>query len=596
MHLLDYTILGVFFMVSFAVALAVRSRAARSIESYFLGERSLRWWLLGASGMASNVDMTGTMLTASLLYVFGFSGFWIELRGGIVLIMAFFLIYVGKWTRRSGCMTVAEWMQFRFGSQGGLPRLLNALFNIVFFVWAMGFFAVGSIKFFNVVLPLKIPGVDLDPGLTTSALLILIVMIYTAISGLVGVVWTDLLQSVLILFLAGYISVQAFVQVDPAQLQAIVGDTWFTLLPPLRIDPPQGYPELEYLGVAIGFYLLKTLIDGMSGAGGYMAQRFFAARSERECGLLSLFWIGLMSFRWPLMMGVAVLGLLQRERFADAEFVLPTVIHDLTPVGIRGLLIAGLLSAAMSTYSGMMNAGASYFVRDIYQAYCRPRAADRELIWVGYLSTLLLVIFALWLASLTRTINQIWDFLNMGLGVGLMLPNFLRWYWHRFNGYGYAAGAAVGMVTALALELLAQSQAIPRLSPYASFALLSGLSLLTMIAVSLATPAVAPQTLLHFYRTTRPFGIWGPVRRQVVREEQLAIDRENRHDLVSLLLALPWQLVLFLLPMALVIRRWDYVALFGGLLSALSVALYFTWFRRLPAEGASSARATASAG
>lgn len=566
MHWLDASLIILYFVAIAAGGLLLRRRAAAGIDSYFLGDKRMSWWLLGASGMASNVDMAGTMLIASLLLVFGVQGFYIELRGGVVLIMAFYLALMGKWTRRSECMTIAEWMEFRFGPgwQGRLPRLMSAVGNLLFFTWAIAYFAVGSVKFLAVFLPW-------DPQLTSAAL-ILFVVFYTALAGLHGVVWADVIQGGLILVMAAYFSVRAFVEVDPEFVRQAVGDRWMSLAPRWRIDPPPGYEGYRLLGIALVFYMVKTTVDGLSGAGGYIAQRFFAARDERACRQVSLFWIVLMSARWPMVMGIALLGLKLRDRFDDPELVLPVVLQHTVPVGLRGLMLVALLAAAMSTYSGVMNAGASYFVRDIYQAFLRPHAGQRELVRAGIVATIAFVVVGLLMAFGAPRVNDIWSFLNMGLGVGLLVPNFLRWYWWRLNGYGYAAGVGVGMIAAIV-----QQAAFPAAPEYAVFSVISGLSLAAMIVVSLLTPPVPNETVRAFYLKTRPFGWWSPVRGELDAAVRRAVRAENRRDLIALLFAVPWQITLFLLPMMLVLKRWDAAAVLATLLAALSAALWRTW-------------------
>lgn len=581
MHWVDAALIVAFFVGMFAVAFALRRRAGRSIESYFLGDRSMSWWMLGASGMASNVDLAGTMLIASLIFAYGFSGFYIELRGGIVLIMAFYMAFMGKWTRRSGRMTVAEWMAFRFGErQGALPRVINAIYNLLFLVWAIAYFAVATNKFFEVFLVDIVPSSELVApcAAACSVGLILIVMLYTALAGFAGVVWTDVLQGGAILFLALYISVYAFVAVDADKLRTLVSPEWFRLVPPERMSVSAGYETFRLLQLALGFYLLKTVIDGMSGAGGYLAQRYFAARDERDCGLLSVFWIFLMSFRWPLMIGIAALGLTLQPRISDPEFVVPVVVRELLPAGIRGLMLVSLLGAAMSTYSSFMNAGASYFVKDIYQRYLRPAAADRELVWMGYASTVVFVALGLLAAYQYTRINDVWGWLNMGLGAGLILPNFLRWYWHRFNGHGYTAGALLGMITAF---VLASGRLGFTLNEYQTFAVISLVTLAGMTLTSWLTPPVDPGTLLEFYRTTRPFGFWRPIHAQLDPDVRRSIRREHIRDVFATLLAVPWQLVLFLLPMTVVIHQWRLAGGLLALLLALSAGLYVTWYRHL---------------
>ncbi len=581
MHPLDITIIGLYFLGVILLALLLRKRATADIDSYFLGSRNMSWWMLGASGMASNVDMAGTMLIASLIYLCGFQGFFIELRGGVVLIMAFYLAALGKWTRRSGCMTTAEWMVFRFGAgwQGQLPRLLAAIGNIVFFTYVMAYFAIGSAKFLAVFVPLPpdTTFIGIDPHLAMSAGLIFIVLIFTSIAGIHGVVWTDILQGFLILIMAAWFSVQAFLTVDHQTIAATVGADWLSLLPQWRFDAPPNYEEFELMGVAIIFYMIKTALDGMSGAGGYIAQRYFAARDEAECRRVSIFWIVLMSIRWPMVMGIAILGLSVRDQFDDPEMVLPVVMQQLVPLGLRGIMLVALLAAAMSTYSSIMNAGASYFVKDIYQAFIRRDAGNRELVGVSIAATIGFVVVGLLMALGLPQVNEVWEFLNLGIGVALFIPNFLRWYWWRLNGYGYAAGVLIGMIAALALEVYREPIVAYVGFGQINFVIISALSIVTMVVVSLLTAAPDRSTVRAFFITTRPFGWWGSIRRSLPDLQQSAIARENRRDIAAMFVAVPWQLTLFLLPMTIVVHKWNDALWLAVALLVLSILLRFIW-------------------
>jgi len=142
MSIIDLTIISIYLLGMILVGVYFQKKASSNIDSYFLGGRTMSWWVLGASGMASNFDVTGTMITTALVFALGVSGFFIEIRGGIVLIMAFLLAFMGKWNRRAQVMTIAEWMHFRFGKQkdGDLARIIGAVSQIVvtfalYFVW-----------------------------------------------------------------------------------------------------------------------------------------------------------------------------------------------------------------------------------------------------------------------------------------------------------------------------------------------------------------------------------------------------------------------------------------------------------------------------
>jgi len=129
--------------------------------------------------------------------------------------------------------------------------------------------------------------------------------------------------------------------------------------------------------------------------------------------------------------------------------VLPTVINQFVPVGIKGLLIAGFIAAVMSTFDSTVNAGAAYWVKDIYQAYINPKANEKKLILHSRTASLVIVVLGLSFSFFISNINQIWGWITMGIGAGIFIPLVLRWYWWRFNGYGFAFGTFAGIIAAI---------------------------------------------------------------------------------------------------------------------------------------------------
>jgi Na+/proline symporter len=146
---LDYGIVIVYISAMIGVGVYFQRKASEGINSYFLGDRGLPWWALGASGMSSNLDVSGTMINTAFIFALGASGFFIEIRGGVTLIMAFLMIFQGKWNRRGLVMTLAEWMHFRFGKdkQGDVARLIAAFSIIIMTIAMITYFAIGSGKF-----------------------------------------------------------------------------------------------------------------------------------------------------------------------------------------------------------------------------------------------------------------------------------------------------------------------------------------------------------------------------------------------------------------------------------------------------------------
>ena len=593
MSTVDLIIVIIYLLAIVIVGLLVQKKASQGINSYFLGNRKLPWWVLGASGMASNTDIAGTMINTAFIYALGTKGFFIEIRGGVTLIMAFLMVFMGKWNRRSQVMTQAEWMHFRFGTgkEGDFARIISAIAAIIMTVAMVTYFVIGSGKFVGAFL-------GIEP-IYASLLMVVLAMIYTVASGLYGVVWTDVFQGVFIFGVILYITGMAMSTVNLPQeffvsVPMVDGSftaikttlaEWSRIIPPNEMNMPEGSTFAIYnlFGIAIMFYLFKVTLEGASGAGGYMLQRYFAAKSDREAGMLSLFWTCLLAFRWPLIASFAMLGIYHGIEtgsvIADPELVLPTVIKNYIPAGVKGFLIAGLMAAAMSTFDSTVNAGAAYWVKDLYQAYLRPRASEKDLMFQARLASVGIVLLALLFSLTISNINEIWGWITMGIGAGMFIPQVIRWYWWRFNGYGFAIGTAVGMTAAVLTKTFAGP--IPE---YTSFLIASGSSLAGCILGTLLTPATENTVLENFYRVTRPFGIWSHIRGSLPKAIQLKVNQENRRDIIATFFAVPWQVVLFLTGMMIVMKQWTNVLNLGFLLILLSAGLYWFWFRHLSKE------------
>ncbi|MCB9070673.1 MAG: sodium:solute symporter [Calditrichae bacterium] len=600
MSILDYSIIALYLAMMVGVGLYFQRKASDGIDAYFLGERKLPWWVLGASGMASNLDVSGTMINVAFIYALGTMGFFVELRGGIVLIMAFFMIFMGKWNRRAQVMTMAEWMEFRFGDgkQGKVARVIAALAVLTSAVAIVTYFAVGAGKFIGEFLGL--PAIlGFSPEFLAASLMIGLAMIYTVASGLFGVVWTDVVQGMLIfitiLIICG-IAIANFSVPEMFSVSVPLRDggfleiatnrsQWTQLLPDWQLDLPKNtaYSVYNLFGITIIFYLIKTIIEGSAGSGGYMAQRYFAARSDREAGLLSLFWTTLLAFRWPFIAAIALMGVAigveQGQPIADPEQVLPIVINQLVPIGLKGLLIAGLMAAFMSTFDSTVNAAASYWVRDIYQAFLNPLASEKQLLRHSRWASVIVVGAGLFLTSNVSSINDIWGWLTMSIGAGLFVPLLLRWYWWRMNGYGFAIGTLAGNLAAIAQRIW-----LPDVPEYWQFLLVSGIALFGTVAGSLATKPTDDAVLSHFFKTTRPFGFWRHIRENLPESQKISIRTENRRDIIAVCIAVLWQLSLFLMLMQIIFKQWHYFIYLFAIQIFLSTGLYFFWFRHLSDE------------
>jgi len=577
-HPVDVVIVGAYLAATLFVGLIVHRQATKGISAYFLAERRLPWWALGASGMATNLDMTGTMIIISFFTIVGVKGFLVELRGGVVLVMAFLISFMGKWVRRSLVMTSAEWMEFRFGAgvEGAIARGFGAVSQIVLIVGMLTYSFTGGGKFLSIFLGL--------PPYTCALIMTAVTLTYTVLSGFFGVVWTDVFQGLIVLITALYVTFMSFFTANASFIAENAPAGWTNIVPSWRMEMPAGYEIYNLFFIAAGFYFFRVMLEGFSGPNMYMAQRYLAAKSDRECGLLSMWWTALLAFRWPFIMAVAVLGLKIKEHIGgDPEKTLPAVIKHLLPVGIQGIAIAAMFAAEMSTFSSTVNAGASYCARDLYQRFLHRSAPQRLLIFVSYGASVLIVGMALAVAAFVKNINEIWGWITMALGAGIVAPHIGRWFWWRFNGYGFSAGVGVGILSAVVYKVLCRIQAWNP-PEYVGFAILLVLSAAAMLIVSLATPATPRPVLERFYRMTRPFGWWRTIAQDLPSERRGAIRRENAWGIVSLCLAIPWQICLFLLPIQFVLHKWSLFFPLLAALAALSAGLYFAWYRRLDGE------------
>lgn len=557
MEPLDYIIIAVYLVALAVIGALLARRAGQSPEHYFLGGRSLPWWALGSSGMASNLDVAGTMTIVALLYLYGLHGFFIELRGGVVLPIAIFLAFMGKWHRRSAVMTTAEWMLLRFGDgwQGRAARMTAAFTYLVITVAMTVFFFTAGGRFLAEFLPFTAWQCTLGMAVVAFS--------YTLIGGLHGVVWTDVFQAGIIGGAALYLSVVAAGQVTPELLAAWPGAAFNEFIP--RLSDP-GLEPYSAFGWFLCVWAGKGLLEGLGGSGGsaYMAQRYYAARTDAECMKIGMLWTVLFAFRWPMVLGFAVLAIrlgLDGSAPDAAERVLPLVLQsEFIPTGMRGLLVAALLAAAMSTFDSTVNAGAAYVVNDLYAPW-RGKCGTRELVWAGYAASGLIVGLGLVIALLAGgSVLGVWVSIVMLLFPAFLVPFALRWYWGRFNGAGFAAGVTGGFLAAVACHLRPPAG----WNEAQQFIAIAGLSLAASLAGTWLTAPVPTAALHKFYRQVAPFGWWP-------RDWRAPFVAEHWRDLRRMLAALLWQMLTFLIPMGVVLGLWRAV----GPMALLWVGLLF---------------------
>ena len=591
---LDLAIVAVYLLVMVAVGGWVARLASRNVESYFLAGKSLPWYLIGIAHGSSGIDITGTIWFVTMLFIYGVKGIWLLWIWPLFNVI-FRMVYLGTWVRRSNVLTGAEWMRTRFGAGlgGELAYLSVVIYALVSVVGFLSYAFQGLAKF---CAPF-IPWAGVTPG-TFAAVIMVVTGVYCIAGGMYSVVWNDLIQFTLMLVAAVVVAVVAMWTTTPEAIMAKVPAGWDELFFGWRLELDWSglIPELNERihgaggdGYSLFFlFILLLLVKGLfvSMAGptpNYAIQHVLSTRNPREAALENLV-MSVVSLgpRFLLIGGIAVLGIVfySGELAAlgsgvDFELILPKVIMDHMPVGGRGLLVAGLLAAFMSTFVSTVNSGAAYVVNDVYRRYLRPDASPRRLVVLGYISSSVVIGLGIGFGFMTDSVHSVTKWIVTALVPAFVAPNVLKWHWWRFNGWGFFAGMLVGTLAAVVVPQFG-------LHPVLGFLPILGSSFLASVVVCLLTPAEPAKLLGDFYRSVRPWGWWGPVREAcAVAAPQLEPNRNFWWDVFNVVVGMVWQIGMVAFPIYLVLQQYGRMWLSLGVFLVTSAVLKFTWYDRL---------------
>jgi len=582
LHFLDLIIIALYLIGTIAIGFYLSKRASKNLDSYFLGGKKIPWWALGVSNASGMFDITGTMWLVSMCFVYGMKSAWLPWIWPIFN-QVFLMIYLSAWLRRSNVMTGAEWLKTRFGTGRG-AELCHMAVVIFAIVSAIGFIAYafkGIGKFAMIFFPW-----DLSPDVY-AIIIFIITTLYVVKGGMYSVVFTELLQFIIMTIAAVAVGIIAMNMVSVDALNAVIPAGWKELFFGWQL-------ELDWSGVIdsvnskiqddgftlFGFFFMMMLFKGvLSSLAGpvpnYDMQRILATKNAKEAAKMSGIVSLVMFFpRYMMVAGLTILALVymgpeiqaSNEVF-DFEQILPYAIKNFIPVGLTGLLIAGLLAAFMSTYAATVNAAPAYIVNDIYKRYFKPNASQKEYIRMSYLVTTVLVIVGVGVGYLISSINGIMQWIFGALFGGYAAANVLKWHWWRFNAYGYFWGMMSGLIAALALPLL-----FPSLQPLYAFPYLLVAGTVGSIMGTLLTPPEDDAVLMSFYQKVRPWGFWQPIREKVIAENpNFNVTNTLPRDAFNIVVGMTWQISLVVLPIYLVIKE------FQSMLMALTVMLLTSW-------------------
>ncbi len=641
----DYILMSLYALALVGMALYLKKRASGSLDDYLIGGRKIPWWAIGISGTASWFDLTGTAIVTSFLFMVGPLGLFIEFRGGVGLVLPFMMIMMGKWHRRSGCLTIAEWNIFRFGDGWGgrFAQLSAVLATVLGTIGMISYLFYGVGQFLSMFLPFS--------PMTCALLLIGVASIYTMISGFYGVIFTDMFQAAFIFAAAIYISLSAFGQIESFDMISreaalITGNSdWGSASPQWHTDMPNGYKAYEFLLLFAAFYLLRNVIGGL-GLGA--DPKYFGARSDRECGTLSFLWACVLTLRWPLMMGIAVMGIfLMGDLFPNME-ALPhasTLIREAYPAITAtewGTLTSSLAHQPEQFSPELIQSlqqllGTSNFAEKIKLLHYEGGVNAEQIVAAvlklsipqGFRGLLFISLVAASMSTFDSNIN-----LATGVVVRDVYQKYLRpkastkeliyaswttvgllvltsfafattirnindiWAWIvmglttglmaptvlRFYWWRFnGSGFGIGTISGL-IAALVQRTFFRDIHELWGFVIVLAVGTLGTILGALLTKPTDRKVLTMFYLKTRPFGFWKPLKKELAADDRLKMEKEHRNDVLAIPFALIWQVAMFMTTILIVIHNWNALIYSLIFFATGGIGLYVFWYRKLPAK------------
>jgi SSS family solute:Na+ symporter len=620
MHSIDILIIAFYIFLTVAVGIWVSKRASKGLDSYFLGGKSIKWYYLGLSNGSGMFDVSGTAWMVGILFLYGVKSFmfmWLWPIWNQIFIMMFLAV----WIRRSNIMTGSEWILTRFGDKraGRASHLIVAAFAIIAAIGFIAYFFEGVGKFMTIILPWDLTlqmgaSVLLNSEQSYALIIILLTTIYTVKGGMFSVVATEVLQYG-IMVVAGLLIVgYSFFAISDVEINAVITEEWRNVFFGWELETHwsvkyQAFNDLidsegfKMFGAFIGMTLFKGFFASLAGpTPSFDMQRILSTKTVKEAAYMSGF-TNLILFipRYLLIGGIVVIALvsLSSEMIgnasfsgADLEVLLPKVINFHVPVGVKGLLLAGLLAAFMSTFSAFVNAGPAYIVNDIYKKYFKPNATVKHYIKASHIASFSVVSLGVFMGFFADSINSLTLWITSALFGGYVASNFLKWIWWRFNGWGYFWGMLSGLIIASLQFLLDQNKGsfsedslLFELSHMQAIYLFPIIFIVSLIGSFLGTFLSEPtdmKTLKSFYKTVRPWGWWAPVYKELLKEEStLKKNTDFWNDMFNCAIGIVWQSSMIVMPIYFVIRDYPKGLFALSVFAITSLILKFTWLYKV---------------
>jgi SSS family solute:Na+ symporter len=548
--LTDWIVIAGYLLVNLAIGIYYRRRAGGNTEEFFISGRDVSWWLAGTSMVATTFAADTPLFVSGVIAQQGIAGNWIwwsSCLGGMLTVFFF-----ARYWRRAEVLTDVELTEIRYGGKPAafLRGFKSVYLGLVMNCLILGWVTNAMVSIVAVLLgPLIAKGkiVELaigshtllhytlgDPSHTALLICIFILIpftgIYTSIGGLWGVLVTDLFQFILKMAMVIVLAWAAVVKIGgmqalKVQLQVVGASVHqagaktsnpLAFFPDFNLhwtaNPIWTLPVLTFL-MYLGVQWWSAWYPGAEpGGGGYVAQRMFCARDEKN-SLGATLWFNIANYAvrpWPwIITGLVALavysphgGLHPEATFAaNPQQGYVMVLRDFLPPALRGVMVAAFLAAFMSTLGTQLNWGVSYLVNDLYRRFLVRRKSEKHYVAIGRLFTILLVLVSGYVAQQLHSIGQGWQIV-LGLGVGTGAVYILRWYWWRINAWSEISAMIVAAVVAIYLH-----KRLPGDDPvtFAKTSLITaGITTVAWIAATFLTPAESQERLVAFYRRVRP--------------------------------------------------------------------------------------------
>lgn len=531
---IDWFFIFMYLSFAFAAGILLSPKAGKSLVSYFVADRKLPWWWLGTSMVATTFAADTPLVITGFIAADGISANWFWWSWAIGY-MAMTVFFAGKW-RRMEVLTDVEFVELRYGGKPAIilrmvkAFYLSILVNSIVLGWVFKAMSkitgpfldwkdlLGADRFSIIqnVWPSFLIFDSLNNTITVL-ILFLVVVVYSSMGGIQGVILTDLVQFALgmggaILFAVYAVSSQGGISGLLSKMEELYPDKHKSIL--------SFWPDFQEASLPINVFLIFISVQWWaqyySDGSGYLAQRIHTAKNPKEAEKGSL-WFNIANFMvrtWPwiltALVTLVVFPLHDPTKYfsegwivgGDREMGYPILMKLILPNGILGIVFASLMAAFMSTADTHINWGASYLVNDFYLRFVHPKADDKTLVKASRIAVVTMSIIAILVATQIQSIANAWKFL-LAFASGMGLPQILRWIWWRTNAWTELSG----MITALILSMILYPSYPNVRSEYLLFWVAIG-SVAVSILVTFLTPPVPQNTLDDFIKRVDPIGFW----------------------------------------------------------------------------------------